>query len=102
MTADRWIKADPNGAAGGGPASAVAGFYDAADPMVIDLLDAYANQRGPDGTSEMTRRRYRISIDLYSEFVSYQLTERLMRAEQLRLDRPTPPDPRQAQASLPD
>ena len=97
-----WSRSGSASGAAAGPASAIAGFYDAADPVVIDLLDAYANRRGPDGTSEMTRRRYRISIDLYSEFVSYQLTERLMRAEQLRLGRPTPTDTRQAQASLPD
>ena len=104
-TGGPWSRSASGGSssgAGAGPASAIAGFYDAADPVVIDLLDAYANRRGPDGTSEMTRRRYRISIDLYSEFVSYQLTERLMRAEQLRLGRPTPTDTRQAQASLTD
>lgn len=70
------------------PASVIAAFYDAADPNTTDLLDAFAMERGPDGTSEMTRRRYRISMDLYSEFVSYQLAARLIDAERLRLKRP--------------
>lgn len=72
------------------PVSAISGHYDAADPNVDDLLVAYAAERGPDHGGEMTQRRYRISIDLYSEFVSYQLTARLMDAERLRLRRPNP------------
>ena len=71
-----------------GPVTAIAGHYDASDPDVALLLEAYAVERGPDGTSEMTRRRYRISIDLYTEFVSYQLTSRLIDAERLRLRSP--------------
>jgi hypothetical protein len=83
------------------PVTVIAGHYDAADPNVGDLLDTYANERGPDGTSTMTRRRYRISIDLYSEFVSYQLVERLMEAERLRLRRPGFHNTRQASATTP-
>ena len=71
-----------------GPVSAIAGHYLASDPDVATLLEAYAVERGPDGTSEMTRRRYRSSIDLYTEFVSYQLTARLLDAERLRLRSP--------------
>jgi len=71
-----------------GPTSAIAGHYHAADPEVAALLDAYAVERGPDGTGEMTRRRFTASIDLYTEFVSYQLTARLMDAERLQLRSP--------------
>lgn len=70
------------------PVTALAGFYDAADPEVMDLLAAYTVERGPDGTGEMTLRRHLISIDLYSEFVSYQLTSRMLDAERVRLRQP--------------
>lgn len=70
------------------PVTALGAFYDAADPEVLDLLSAYAVERGPDGTGEMTLRRHLISIDLYSEFVSYQLTSRLLDAERVRLRQP--------------
>jgi len=71
-----------------GPTSAIAGHYDASDPEVAALLDAYVVERGPDGTGEMTRRRFTASIDLYTEFVSYQLTARLMDAERLQMRSP--------------
>ena len=71
-----------------GPTSAIAGHYDASDPEVATLLDHYIVERGPDGTGEMTRRRYTASIDLYTEFVSHQLTARLMDAERLQLRSP--------------
>lgn len=70
------------------PVTALGVFYDAADPEVLDLLKAYTVERGPDGTGEMTLRRHLISIDLYSEFVSYQLTTRLLDAERVRLRQP--------------
>ena len=53
------------------------------------LLDAYIVERGPDGTGEMTRRRFTASIDLFTEFVSYQLVARLMDAERLQLRSPS-------------
>ena len=79
----------PMGAADFGPTSAIAGFFDASDPEVGTLLDAYAVERGPDGTGEMTRRRYTASIDLFAEFVSFQLVARLMDAERLQLRSPS-------------
>ncbi len=83
----------PGGASGmpeldPGPTSAIAGHYDASDPEVGVLLDAYIVARGPDGSGAMTRRRFTASIDLYTEFVSYQLTTRLMDAERLHLRSP--------------
>ena len=83
--ADRRRRADP------GPASAIAGHYAASDPDTDALLTAYAVERGPDGTGEMTRRRYRGSIDLFTEFVGFQLTERLMDAERRRRRDPFSP-----------
>ncbi len=70
------------------PVTAIAGFYDASDPSVTDLLTAYVVERGRDDSAEMTVRRHHISIDLYSEFVSHQLTSRLMESERLRLRGP--------------
>jgi len=70
------------------PVTAIAGYYDAADPNVQDLLAAYVAERGPNASDGVTLRRHNISIDLYSEFVSYQLTSQLLFAERLRLRRP--------------
>ncbi len=70
------------------PVTAIAGYFDASDPNVLDLLEAYVVERGPDGTGEMTRRRHLISIDLYSEFVTHRLVAQLLDAERLRLRQP--------------
>ncbi|MEM8739048.1 MAG: hypothetical protein AAGG38_11310 [Planctomycetota bacterium] len=70
------------------PVTAIGGFYDAADPDVTDLLTAYLAERGRNENLELALRRHTLSIDLYSEFVSYQLTARLLQAEQIRLRRP--------------
>ena len=70
------------------PVTALAGFYDGADPEVIDLLKAYIVERGPESPDEMAIRRHLISMDLYSEFVSQLLTSQLLEAERLRLRRP--------------
>jgi hypothetical protein len=86
------------------PVTAVSGFFDAADPFVLDLLHGYTAERGPDGTSEMTTRRHLISMDLYSEFVGSLVTGQLLEAERLRLRQPhrgntrPPQDNRQTQA----
>ncbi|MBB6430767.1 hypothetical protein [Algisphaera agarilytica] len=71
------------------PVTALGGFYDAADPNVIDLLEAYLAERRPDDSLDMALRRHTLSIDLYSEFVSTQVTSQLLQAERLRLRRPT-------------
>ncbi|MEM6460198.1 MAG: hypothetical protein AAF710_12490 [Planctomycetota bacterium] len=76
----------------GQPATAIAGFYDAADPNVVDLLAAYVAERKPASDPELALRRHTLSIDLYTEFVSYQLTARLLDAERYRLRRPQPED----------
>ncbi|MEM1110256.1 MAG: hypothetical protein AAGH99_16345 [Planctomycetota bacterium] len=70
------------------PVTALGGFYDAADPNVIDLLEAYVAERQPDQTLELALRRHTLSIDLYSEFVSNQVVTNLLEAERLRLRRP--------------
>lgn len=70
------------------PVTAIGGFYDAADPNVVDLLTAYLAERKPDDSLEHALRRHTLSTDLYSDFVSTTLTAQLMEAERLRLRRP--------------
>ena len=74
------------------PASIVTGVFNAADPATRDLLVQYGTHRGPQKEPEAWRR-YRISMDLYTEFVAYTLSWRLLDAERQRLEPPaTQPD----------
>lgn len=69
----------------------VNGYYNAADPAVRQMLRRYAHQRGSDPKSqpfgevtfhfqdEEPWRQYRLSMDLYSEFVTYVMSWRLLR-----------------------
>lgn len=81
------------GKVGRQPVGVISGVYSAADPRVRQRMQRYALQRGP--TKDLDAwHRYRISIDLYSEFIAYVMSERLMEAEAARLvrdaaDRPT-------------
>lgn len=75
----------PNQARSAGTASSsVSAFFDAADPGVRERLQRYANRRGPVMEPDAWRR-YRISMDLYSEFVSYVVSWRLLREEAQRI-----------------
>jgi hypothetical protein len=80
------------------PTSIVSAVLDAGDPEVRKQLERYANKRGstPDPDSW---RRYRVSMDLYCEFVSYVMSWRLLDAERTRLypppvDKNSPPPAR--------
>ncbi|MEX0744263.1 MAG: hypothetical protein WD118_01565 [Phycisphaeraceae bacterium] len=73
---------------GGGPATVISGYYDAADPRVRDQLKTYGTQRGVEAHGTRDWRLYRISMDLYSEFVSYQVSWQLLEAERRRLALP--------------
>ncbi len=64
--------------------SVVSAVFDAADPHVRERLQRYANRRGPVSEPE-SWRRYRVSMDLYSEFVSYVVSWRLLREESQRI-----------------
>ncbi|MEM1110077.1 MAG: hypothetical protein AAGH99_15435 [Planctomycetota bacterium] len=83
------------------PVTALGGFYDAADPNVIDLLEAYVAERKPEGSLDYALRRHTLSIDLYSEFVSTQVTTQLMAAERLRLRRPNASNTQRPEPSVP-
>jgi len=71
------------------PVSAVSGYYDAASPRVRGLLRWYAVNRGVEAGHELNWQLYRISMDRYSEFVSYVIAAKLLEAERWRL---TPPE----------
>lgn len=85
------------------PVNTVSAFFDAADPNVRGMLRRYAEDRGADRKDGLKERYlyrgedrqwhlYRISMDLYSEFVSYVMSWRLMFAEQQRVaPQATPP-----------
>jgi len=71
------------------PTSVVSGYYDAADPLIREQLRDYAQGRGSESHRDAWRM-YVLSMDLYTEFVSYLVSSQLMQAEQNRLAR-TPP-----------
>lgn len=66
------------------PVSTISAVFDAADPVVRSKLRRYAVNRGQMADSE-SWRLYRISMDLYSDFVSYVMSWRLLRAETQRV-----------------
>ncbi len=72
------------------PVSVVSGFYDASDPAVRDRLLSYAAGRSGEDEDDPTRdqRLYQIDMDLYTEFVTYLVSQRLLRVEQERLAPP--------------
>jgi len=78
------------------PVSTVAAYYDAADPDTRDHLDHFGKDRGKDdGKYRHHARLYRISMDLYSEFVSHMVCSRLLEAERVRTTPTDGPQPQQ-------
>ncbi len=73
------------------PVAQASGYYDAANHQVIGDLHTYAIGRTP-LQSPSGWRRYLLSMDLYSEFVSYMLTRELLEHEWHRLHA-VPPGP---------
>ncbi len=76
------------------PIAQAGNYYDAANGTVRRNLMAYAYGRAPHD-SPAGWRRYLLSIDLYSEFVSHELTREIFDAEWGRLttDRDEAPSP---------
>lgn len=74
------------------PTSTVSAVFDAADPMVRRKLQRYAIDRGQVPDKDFWHL-YRVSMDLYSEFVSYVMSWRLLRAEAQRIATPTTLEP---------
>ncbi|MAE63558.1 MAG: hypothetical protein CMJ18_04745 [Phycisphaeraceae bacterium] len=89
----------PAPGATGQPVTAVSGSFDAADPRVRWALKNYAWDRGDDVEEPIWRRLvpnpsamrrhqaqiYRISMDLFSQFVTHEMGWRLIEAERRRL-----------------
>ena len=69
------------------PDNTISDTLDASDPYVRDLIEQYAVKRGVEEKDNW--RRYRISMDLYSEFVTYVISWRLLDKETQRI---TPTD----------
>ncbi|NJL30277.1 MAG: hypothetical protein HC898_00840 [Phycisphaerales bacterium] len=66
------------------PVAVTGSVLDASDPRTRAALEKYAAQRGPQNERDAWRR-YRVSIDHYSEFVAYVMSYRLLDAERKRL-----------------
>lgn len=66
------------------PTAQASGFFDASNGQVLTNLKAYAHGRTPND-SPAGWRRYILSIDLFNEFVSFELTRRLFAAEWQRV-----------------
>ena len=66
------------------PTTVVSAFLDAAAPRIRRDLQRYAKDRGPEDRED-SWRRYRISMDLFSEFVGYVMSRRLLEAERQRV-----------------
>lgn len=79
------------------PVDQISGYYDAASPKVREQLQAYAADRGMNDHSPDNSRLYRLSMNLYTEFVSHEMTARLMQAECRRIKA----DPPATQPSAP-
>lgn len=71
----------------------VSAVFDGGDPNVRAQMQRYANQRGTE-VDPNAWHRYRTSMDLYSEFVSYVMSWRLLDAETKRLAGPAREDRR--------
>jgi len=69
------------------PMSVVSAFFDAASPAVREQIKRYTVDRGQDRQAQAWHL-YRINMDLYSEFVSYVMSWRLLVAEAQRLAPP--------------
>jgi len=90
------------------PLSTASGYFDAADGGVQLRLRQYAHGR-VEHDSGAGWRRYTISMDLYSEFVSHELMRRLFAAEWKRLthepaqadDTPAAPEIDESRSFLP-
>jgi len=70
------------------PVSTVSIFFDAADPHIRYLIERYGKRRGVDEKDRDAWRLYRMSMDLYTEFVCHEASTRLLRAEAQRLAPP--------------
>ncbi len=71
------------------PVSRVSETIDAKHPYWRSQLKRYAKTRGQDFDPQESHIKYRESIDLYSEFVSFMMSQRLLEHERIRLEKPS-------------
>lgn len=67
------------------PVALVSAVFDAADAASIELLERYVQGRDPEIDAQQTARLHRISMDLFSQFVSHVMSRRLLEARSQRL-----------------
>lgn len=67
------------------PVTSVTFVLDAADPTTREQIQRYGQDRSADEKDKRSWRRYRISMDLFTEFASYVACWRLMQAEKQRI-----------------
>ena len=79
--------ASPSQAAAGLPITTVSAILDASQPDVADWLNLYSQSRSMESERQDAWHRYRLSMDLYSDFASYVMSWRLLQAERERLRR---------------
>ncbi|MEX2544220.1 MAG: hypothetical protein WD316_03735 [Phycisphaeraceae bacterium] len=84
-TLSRPEHAQPGADPGDLPASVVTGHWSGADPAVRRDMQRYARHRGVEQDDPASWRLYRISMDLFTEFVAFAAAERLLEAEAERL-----------------
>lgn len=75
------------------PVSLASGYFDAADPGVREKLQRYGRERSQADGEASSWRLYRINMNLYSEFVSYVMSWRLLESERLRFQPPPASQP---------
>ncbi len=76
------------------PITVASGYFDAGDPRTKSWLQQYASNRGPDAKARAGWRLYEIDMDLYTEFVTHVVADRLIDAEAKRLAPPPPEEHR--------
>ena len=67
------------------PVAVVSAVFDASDPAVDELLQQYVRDRKPRSDDAGAARLHRISMDLFSQFVSNVMSRRMLQAESRRL-----------------
>ncbi len=68
------------------PVASISEYVDAGHKRWRDRLKLYALTRGQQADPDVGPTLYRINIDLYSEFVSHVMSQKLMADERLRLE----------------
>ena len=66
------------------PVCVASAVFDARDPAIDELLGPYLHGSGSESDTAEAARLHRLSMDLFSQFVSHVMSRRLLRAESSR------------------